>query len=249
MLLRNAILNLLFISLIGGLPEAVLAAGQLPQASEYNTQSIIDGGTVQSDQGNNGVVTTNEASGQQNTQANNGALAVNQQDGSAKVNTGLQQTIDASQLTSPASAKAQIIGNSFNNTAGWTAINQASGQANAQANSFTFSEGSQATINTGVAQKITGDFKTEAFTPIGFGKTDKELGISGELLADNALQKTLSGEQSPVVGGPVRAQRAISVDDTAFKGARGLVQLNQTAGSGNSSVNNFALRITVGANL
>lgn len=249
MWLRHVLSKLVFIPLISGLPGNVLAAGELLLPPGYISRSTIDNSISESEQRNTGVMTVNVASGEQNTQANNGTFATNQQNGAAKANTEIQQTIEAGQFTPPNVAEAQITGNSFNNTEGWVAINQASGQANAQINAFAFSEGSKAAIDTGLTQTVTGDFKTEALTSIGFGKTDKELGISGELLADNALQETLSGEQSSLVGGPVRAQRAISVEDSAFKGARGLVQLNQTAGSGNSSVNNFALRVTVDAKL
>lgn len=254
MLLRNLILNLLFILVISGLPENVLAASDLLLPPEgYTASSTINGSSAEPNKknnGNSGVVIVNIASGDQNAQANKGAFALNQNGGSAEVKIKIQQTIDNSQLTLlNSSAKAQIAGNSFNNTEGWVAINQASGQANAQINTFAYSQDSRATIEAGLKQTITGDLKTEVSTPIGFSKTDNELGINGKLLADNALQETLSGEQTPVVGGSSRTQHAISVDDTAFKDAQGLVQLNQTAGSGNSSINNFALRVTVDAKL
>ena len=281
MSLRNVILNSLFLLASTGLSGIVSAAGDFLLPPGYITRSTIDGNVAEPDKkSNSGVVTVNVASGEQNTQANSGSFALNLEDGAAKTNTVIQQAINSSQLTPPNVAEAQIIGNSFNNTVGWVAINQASGQANAQINAFAFGEGNHATmVATGLTQTVTGHFETPANTPNYFGNPDDyfgnpddyfgnpddyfvnqdgavgtekvstELGINGELLADNALQETLSGEQSPVNGGPSLVQRAISVEDTAFKGARGLVQLNQSAGSGNSSINNFALRVTVDAKL
>jgi hypothetical protein len=36
------------------------------------------------------------------------------------------------------------------------------------------------------------------------------------------------------------------VADTAFRGARGIIQVNQSAGSGNATANSFAMRIMAG---
>ncbi|NOR70870.1 MAG: hypothetical protein GQ532_14450, partial [Methylomarinum sp.] len=225
-----------------------VTAGELLLPPGFITQSTIDGKVT--DPGrpiNEGVVTVNIASGEQNAQANLGSIALNLQSAAAKVNLDIQQAVENNQSILPNQAKAEITGNSFSNSVGWIAVNQASGLANAQVNAFSFSEGSQVMTDTRIKQTITGDFKPLAVLPVTNGTADTELDINGEFLADNALQETLSGEQPLIDGGLLRAQRAISVEDTAFRNTLGVVQLNQSAGSGNRSINNFALRVIVDA--
>lgn len=277
MFLRTITHSFLFLLASTGFSGVALAANELLLPPGYITSSTIGGNlTETTDSSNTGVVVINVASGEQNTQANNGSFALNLEGGPAASDVIVQQTVNSDLFISPEIAEAQIIGTSFNNTVGWIAINQASGQANAQINAFNFSEGSQATVQTALTQTITGNLRPQASRESAFGNPadyfgnpddyfgnpddyfdppngsdiiDTELGIDGELLANKALQATLSGEQSPLGDGSTRVQHALSVEDTAFKGARGLVQLNQAAGSGNSSVNNFALRVTVDAKL
>ncbi len=224
-------------------------AAELMLPPGFITHSTIDSSITGADKNNYGVLTVNIASGEQNNQVNQGSFALNFQDGAAKATINIHQAIENNQLIVPNEATAQIVNNSFNNSAGWIAVNQASGLANAQINTFSYSEGKQAISNTVTTQSTTGAFKPLDVLPVINSLAATELGISGESLADNALQETLSGEQPPIDGGVLRAQRAISVEDTAFRGASGLVQLNQSAGSGNRSVNNFALRIVVDAKL
>lgn len=69
------------------------------------------------------------------------------------------------------------------------------------------------------------------------------MGIRGEVIADSVLAETLPDAAGLVVG-PSKGVLSVSVSETAFQGARGVVQLNQTAGSGNNSANNFALRVS-----
>lgn len=71
------------------------------------------------------------------------------------------------------------------------------------------------------------------------------MGIRGEVIADSVLAETLPDAAGLVTVGRNQAStRSMSVSETAFQGAHGVVQLNQTAGSGNNSANNFALRIS-----
>jgi hypothetical protein len=51
----------------------------------------------------------------------------------------------------------------------------------------------------------------------------------------------------PTGAGVGKSHQAVSINDTAFEGAHGLVQVNQSAGSGNSTANNFALQVQLGA--
>ncbi len=243
---RTCILSAL---LVNSLNCHFVVAADLMLPPGFITHSRIDDSVTGSDTNNSGVIAVNIVSGEQNNQVNQGSFALNLQDSSAKTDMNVQQSIENNQLIVPNEAKAQITGSSFTNSTGWIAVNQASGLANAQINTFSFSEGKQVISNTVATQSISGNFKPLAVSTIISRAADTELGISGEFLADNALQETLSGEQPPIDGNVLRAKRAISVDDTAFSGARGLVQLNQSAGSGNRSINNFALRVVVDAKL
>ncbi|HFH3003006.1 hypothetical protein ACSEPM_27185 [Pseudomonas aeruginosa] len=52
-----------------------------------------------------------------------------------------------------------------------------------------------------------------------------------------ALTK-VSGSATPVPGG-----RSVSTDDRAFAGSSGVVQVNQSAGVGNQSMNTLSVRV------
>lgn len=70
-------------------------------------------------------------------------------------------------------------------------------------------------------------------------------GENGEVLSDSALSGSLA--LTGVLGTrerPAGGERVVVVDDTAFRGVRGVVQLNQTAGSGNRSANNLGIRLS-----
>lgn len=74
-------------------------------------------------------------------------------------------------------------------------------------------------------------------------------GISGVTLNENALAKASatpdSFDESVITP---QGDRAVSISDTAFKQARGVVQVNQVAGTGNISANRFALQFSTSAN-
>jgi hypothetical protein len=67
-----------------------------------------------------------------------------------------------------------------------------------------------------------------------------------EVVAESVLSATTSNVV-PTGAGTGKSHQAVSIDDSAFNGARGLVQVNQSAGSGNSTVNNFSLQLQLGA--
>ncbi|HEX5464277.1 MAG TPA: hypothetical protein VFW88_06135 [Burkholderiales bacterium] len=74
------------------------------------------------------------------------------------------------------------------------------------------------------------------------------LGNGVEVVADSMLATTISNAGPALTGaGNKTRQQSVSISDTAFEGARGLVQVNQSAGSGNATANNFALRVEAGA--
>lgn len=73
------------------------------------------------------------------------------------------------------------------------------------------------------------------------------LGVHAEDLAEVDLAQAVAmpGPNAAADAGR-KGQRSISVAETAFRGARGIIQVNQSAGSGNATANSFAMRIMVG---
>lgn len=67
-----------------------------------------------------------------------------------------------------------------------------------------------------------------------------------EVVAESVLSAATSNAV-PTGAGAGKSHQAVSINDTAFDGAHGLVQVNQSAGSGNSTANNFALQVQLGA--
>lgn len=72
---------------------------------------------------------------------------------------------------------------------------------------------------------------------------------SGAVVAsDSTLAATTAGAAPAGAGAGRRGVQSAVTSDTAFAGASGLVQVNQSAGSGNITANHFALRIQADAN-
>jgi hypothetical protein len=64
-------------------------------------------------------------------------------------------------------------------------------------------------------------------------------GLNDSALAQQSVRpSTLSGATEPQSGA-----RIVSLDDSAFSNSRGVVQLNQSAGVGNRSINNLGIRM------
>ncbi len=166
---------------------------------------------------------------------------------------------------------SEIDGNVASQATGRIAVNQAAGDANLQANAAAVAVSSQAaSASVGIEQKIHGFSGTApgvAVARIGqnafagasgliavnqaSGAANAQsnsvavaMGIKGEV-GDEALSAATPDAVGLVRAGASPGLRIVGVDDTAFRGARGVVQLNQTAGAGNSSSNSFALRVSV----
>lgn len=73
------------------------------------------------------------------------------------------------------------------------------------------------------------------------------LGVHAEDLAEVDLAQAVAmpGPNAAADAGR-KGQRSISVAETAFRGARGIIQVNQSAGSGNATANSFTMHIMVG---
>lgn len=64
-------------------------------------------------------------------------------------------------------------------------------------------------------------------------------GLDDSVLAQQSVMpSTISGAVEPQNG-----ERIVSIDDRAFGSSRGVVQLNQSAGVGNRSINNLGIRV------
>ncbi len=65
-----------------------------------------------------------------------------------------------------------------------------------------------------------------------------------ESLDDQVLAQSAAGSSfSSAVESPGVGERLVEIDDQAFSGSRGVVQLNQGAGVGNRMINNLGIRI------
>ncbi|MCK4743202.1 MAG: hypothetical protein KAT25_05235 [Sulfuriflexus sp.] len=75
-------------------------------------------------------------------------------------------------------------------------------------------------------------------------------GLEGEVVTEGVLAQTISN----TANNPTLQQQAdinirlLDVEATAFDNSHGIVQLNQSVGTGNATSNNFALRFSLGAN-
>lgn len=179
-------------------------------------------------------------------------------------------------VIAPGVANSVIGGNALSNIRGRFAVNMAAGDSNAQTNSAALAIGlSESTVGAfagsiqqvdarqvavpGIATAIIADHAfSNAVGLVSINQTSGAgnaqansaafgLGFEVGVVAESVLAATASGVApagSP--GGSVRL-RGVSISDTAFEGARGLFQVNQSAGSGNSTANNFALRVETGA--
>lgn len=74
------------------------------------------------------------------------------------------------------------------------------------------------------------------------------LGISVSSLSNATLQQVTADQQgSSGTGGDAgSAVRNIEVDQTSFEGARGVIQVNQSAGMGNATSNSFRMNMALG---
>ena len=72
------------------------------------------------------------------------------------------------------------------------------------------------------------------------------LGVEVEAVSESLLSETASGVGLNSVGSSA-GEKAATISNTAFQGSHGLIQINQSAGSGNNTANNFAFQLQLGA--
>ena len=167
-----------------------------------------------------------------------------------------------------------IEGNALSNVHGRTAVNMAAGDSNAQINAGALAinlEGGTATAQVNLLQTVGSIRATAPDLSVaiiggrafanssgaisvnqasGVGNTQANgmaiaVGIDLVVVSESLLAATATGV---TLVGPARStnSKAASISDTAFQGSSGLVQVNQSAGSGNSTANNFALQLQLG---
>lgn len=117
------------------------------------------------------------------------------------------------QYDMPLHAAASIGGGAFRQASGLVSINQASGSGNAELNIVT-----AALANQGIRETTDGSLSSTVFA------------IAGEQpLPDSSVAQA--------------GTRSVAVEATALRGFEGVLQLNQIAGSGNSTGNQFGLSV------
>jgi hypothetical protein len=185
---------------------------------------------------------------------------------SQELNNGLPYSTD----------KSVINGNALSNVHGRITVNMAAGDSNRQVNAGAFAinqSGGLATALTTSHQAIDStnatqaDFSTALINGNAFaGSTGAisinqtsgvlnsqanglafALGSEVEAVSESVLSDTHSGA-GLIDSDATMGKATADIADTAFVGARGLIQINQSAGSRNTTANNFAFQLKLEAN-
>ncbi len=189
----------------------------------------------------------------------------------ALTRSAMAEDVSVNQLLEQYSVISEISGDSLSQVHGALSINQAAGDGNAQNNSRSIAltqDGGIAIAYTYDKQDVDmsqAEFPDHAVSLISdnaFNGTTGVISINQVSGASNiqlnafATAMSINGELSditlaethsnvPVAGPeielPVNTTRAAHIDSTAFVRASGLVQLNQTSGSGNVTSNRFEM--------
>lgn len=173
--------------------------------------------------GLDGRVAINQTAGVGNAQANLAAIAITPE-GLALASLHADQRIaetdietDAARIASGRAASARIDAHAFADSRGLVQLSQSAGTGNRQLNAFALSHGR---IATGVI-------------------------VAG--LDDAALASVAGANGDDAYGANAAPSlREAVIADDAFRGGQGVLQLNQTAGTGNTSVNAIVLQLPGG---
>ncbi|MFL6642925.1 MAG: hypothetical protein ACJ8GM_01155 [Paraburkholderia fungorum] len=165
-----------------------------------------------------------------------------------------------------------VIGNgALNGATGVVAINEAAGLDNVQANQGVLANGQTPFNLIGSSQSASTNAKTtaakstisnnafsntsgliEVNQSAGVGNLQRNSAMIGtgpveaEIVADGVLSATTAKGGGLGKSGNNHDAREVSIGADAFKNVSGIVQINQTAGSGNVSSNSFVLRPPAG---
>ncbi|MBY5968470.1 hypothetical protein LCL99_12730 [Halomonas denitrificans] len=164
-----------------------------------------------------------------------------------------------------------ISGQALSGVSGVTSANLAAGSQNLQSSSGSLATGDAATINNRLVQQVRIDERLadmEVGTAIregAFGQSSGWMSVNqtagvGNLqsnsfgmalgstvsgLSDDSLQQVLAPRQGLNGGDGSDSNgvtRNLDIDESSFAGARGVIQVNQSAGTGNATRNSFSFR-------
>lgn len=159
-----------------------------------------------------GVLAVNQAAGDANQQGNLQAVAL--ATGVAQATVSLPQQQGAAQAMAQQNLRASIAGASFAGSQGLLAVNQSAGHANQSLNAFSLALAArpQATVH------------------------DMPAAVQDAVLAGT------TAATAATAGAAANTGQTTELSAAAFQGSRGLVQLNQIAGSHNLAVNVVAVQ-------
>jgi hypothetical protein len=158
-----------------------------------------------------GRIALNQAAGHGNAQANVAAIALSSEAGLIRLDIGQQTTAGDAARDASARLDAQAL----SGTRGLLSINQVAGSGNAQANTFGLGRADLASGALSLAQHVEG-------------------------LGDAALAAIAGNAPVDAAAAPAPLREAVISGD-ALRGSQGVVQLNQTAGTGNRAANAIVL--------
>ncbi|OJA05166.1 hypothetical protein [Halomonas sp. QHL1] len=171
-------------------------------------------------------------------------------------------------------AASLIDGRSLSNVQGAINVNMASGYGNLQSNSGVIAMGDYALANNIVVQIATSNnrlepqqasavIKDQALNQaVGWisvnqaaGQANVQsntlsvaLGIRGSSLTSESLSQVLSSKQESMEDAEGNASSGrVEIEESAFAGSRGVIQVNQSAGMGNATGNHVGIRMTSSA--
>lgn len=174
-------------------------------------------------------------------------------------------------FTTSYSAVSTISGNALSGVSGAVNVNIASGDSNLQSNSGAIAVGSHALASNIVVQQGNANHGLEpdrASVRIGDNALSRSsgwisvnqaagtqnvqsntmsvaLGVRGSSLTSENLSQVLSGGSGQELDSDDSrsSRRDVEVESSAFRGTTGVVQVNQSAGRGNATRNNFSFRM------
>lgn len=166
-----------------------------------------------------------------------------------------------------------IDGNSLSGARGRNVVNMAAGEANAQQNAAAIALNPNGVANVGLFTQqnlnqnsstvpglsvsgIGGNAFTNTVGALSINQTSGSgnaqvngmaigIGLDVNVMSESMLSNMSTGA-GLAAREPDGGTRSATIADSAFTGSRGLVQVNQSAGSGNSTANHFVLEFDLG---
>lgn len=181
---------------------------------------------------------------------------------------------DAQIYLSPMENRSIIDGHVLSGSRGRNAVNMAAGDANAQINAAAIALSPNGVANVDLNTKqnlhqnsrpvpgisesgIAGNAFTNSIGALSINQTSgtgnaqingMAIGIGQDVnvMSESMLSNMSTGAGLAAHHEPDEGTRSATISDSAFTGSRGLVQVNQSAGSGNRTANNFVIQLELG---